>query len=165
MIDLAKFTFEQIVEMKKEIDNYLIDYSDGFQYICYVHSYGRHWKEYISNLHSLQELCYRYNGDEGIVEVYSTNPDIANIENYGSLNLIRSVEDYEKWRKYDNLKNIISEVNKDLEEWNNRENLPFLQKPKFEPVYNEEELENFKKQLENFDMSFEPPKDCKQLIY
>lgn len=157
-MELNHLTIEELVELKNQIDNYLYSYEDGYFYICKVRSYGRNWDEHISNYHSLQQLCYEYNGDDGIVDVYSNNPDLSELHNYGDTKFIPSKEDYRKWREYEYLKRIIPEIEKELEEWDNRDNLPFNKRPNFKPIYTQENLEEYKKELAEYDMSFVKPK-------
>jgi hypothetical protein len=101
---------------------------------------------------------YEYNGDNGIVNVYSTNPDLGGVYNYGDLMYIKSVEDYEKWVAYESLKNLIPKIKDELDSWDNRDNVPFNQRPFFAPIYTREELAEYKKKLEEYDMSFVPPR-------
>lgn len=157
-LDLTKYTIEEIVSFRDKCDSYIHGYTDGFDYICIVNSYGRHWREYVGNTNSLQELCYRYDGYDGIVDVYSTNPNLSHINNYGDLKYIESIEDYENWKSYESLKRTIIEVEEELERWDNRDNVPFRERPMFEPVYNHESLDDLKKKFAEYDMSFVPPK-------
>jgi len=158
MIDLSKYTIEELIGLKNEVSDLIYNYEDGYLYICNVRSYGRNWRDRsIKNTHTLQELCYQYNGDDGIVDVYSTNPNLE-IQNYGDLMYIKSEEDYNKWREYEDLKRIIPDYEKTLEEWENRENVPFNQRPFFKPGFDMDYVNELKKELENFDMSFTPPK-------
>lgn len=162
-IDLSQFTIEEIVELKEELVNKIYSYSDGYEYICNVRSYGRNWKEHITNTYILQELCYQYSGDDGIVDVYSTNPDLSQISNYGDLMYIKSVDDYEKWKEYEYLSRIIPELEKEWGEWDNRDNIPFSERRTyFAPIYSKDDIEKMKKQLENFDMSFTVPQNYSQ---
>lgn len=157
-IDLSKLTIQELVNLKEEVTGRIDSYKDGYEYICNVRSYGRNWREFTYNAYSLQELCYRYYGEDGIVDVYSTNPDLSHIENYGDTMYIRSVGDYEKWCVYESLKRDIPEYEKELEEWDNRENIPFRERRiYFAPIYSKEDIEKMKKELEEFDMSFTPP--------
>ena len=158
MIDLSKYTIEELIGLKNEVSDLIYNYEDGYLYICNVRSYGRNWRDRsIKNTHTLQELCYQYNGDDGIVDVYSTNPNLE-IQNYGDLMYIKSEEDYNKWREYEDLKRIIPDYEKTLEEWENRENVPFNQRPFFKPTFDIDYVNELKKELGNFDMSFTPPK-------
>ena len=104
-MNLDTLTLQELVRLKNEIANRIYSYEDGFLYICKVRSYGRVWPEYPKNIYEVQELCYHYDGYDGIVDVYTTNPD-AKIENYGEVNYIKSVDDYEKcvFFAFENLK-------------------------------------------------------------
>jgi hypothetical protein len=158
-IDLTKLTFDEIVSLRNKINNYLYKYEDGYLYICKVHSFGRHWDEYVSNAFTLEELCNRYNGDDGVLHVYSTNPNLGHIMNYGDLMYIESQDDYNKWSKYKYLGIQIKNTERELDEWDNRDNVPFVSRPFFEPMYTREDLAEMKKEYEEYDMSFVPPRN------
>jgi hypothetical protein len=158
-IDLTKLTFDEIVSLRNKINNYLYNYEDGYLYICKVHSFGRHWDEYVSNAFTLEELCNKYNGDDGILHVYSTNPNLGHIMNYGDLMYIESQDDYNKWSKYKYLGIQIKNTERELDEWDNRDNVPFDSRPFFEPIYSREDLSEMKKEYEEYDMSFVPPRN------
>jgi hypothetical protein len=161
-MDLSNYTIEQLVELKNEVSNMIHTYEDGYIYICKVRSYGRNWVEYdVKNKEILQELCNKYDGQDGIVDVYSTNPNLSDIQNYGELKYIVSEEDYENWNKYETLKEVISSIKKELYDWDNRDNVPFRQRPMFGPIYTLEDLDMYKKKLEDFDMSFVAPSPYK----
>ena len=157
-IDLSKYSIEELVELQNKIDNTIHNYKDGYLYICNVRSYGRNWREFgIHNIHSLQRLCYEFNGDDGVVDIYSTNPNLSTIENYGDLMYIASESDYTKWKSYEYLKNSIPNISKQLDIWENRDNIPFHSRPSFAPVYSREELDVMVKNLNDYDMSFVTP--------
>jgi hypothetical protein len=44
-----------------------------------------------------------------------------------------------------------------LAEWENRDNVPFKYRPKFDPFYTQDDIDRFKLELANFDMSFVAP--------
>ena len=155
-MNLSDYTFDELVKLKNEIENYLHSTPDGFLYICKVRSYGRNWIERHSNSYSVNQLCIRYDGEEGIVDVYTTNPDL-NMYNYGNVFYIKSEEDYNDWKEWDYLTNSIPEMEKELEEWENRDNVPFKQRPLFAPIFSRERIDEYKKQLDGYDMSFTPP--------
>jgi hypothetical protein len=155
-MNLDNYTFDELVKLKDEVESRLYSISDGFLYICKVRSYGRNWIERPRNTHILKELCYRYNGDDGIVDVYTTNPNL-NMYNYGDVYYIKSEEEYNLWKQWDYLTNSIPEMEKELEEWENRENLSYHLRPKFEPYFNRETIDSYKKQLAEYDMSFDKP--------
>jgi hypothetical protein len=163
MKDLSTLTIDQLVSLKNEIDGMIHNYKDGYLYICNVRSYGRNWEDKsIHNVHTLKELLYQYDGENGIVDVYSTNPDLSDVYNYGSLRYIESKEDYDKWKKLEYLKKIVPSIEDELDEWDNRDNLPFNKRPYFSPIYTREDLQNFKRSLEKYDMSFIPPRPYKK---
>ena len=143
--------------MRDEIDSRIQNYKDGYFYLCNVRSYGRNWKENVHNTYTLQELCYRYDGDDGIVDVYSNNPNLGEIYNYGLVMYVPTVEDYEASKNYDFLVRTIPEAEERLAEWENRENVPFKYRPMFDPFYTQEDIDRLKLDLENFDMSFVAP--------
>lgn len=157
-IDLKKYSVEELVKLRDEIDNHIYSYKDGFVYICNVRSYGRVFEEYgITNEYTLQELCFNYDGEDGIVDVYSTNPNLSHIHNYGGMWYIESEHDYRRWKEYSDLKGIISDSIKILEKWENRDNLPFTSRPLFPPSINRGEVNELKLEFENFKMDFIPP--------
>jgi hypothetical protein len=157
-MNLQKHTIEELVSMKNEIECYINDYEDGFTYICKVRSYGSNWTERVTNSHSLQELSWKYAGQDGIIDIYSTNPDLSHIDNYGDTMFIVSEFDYNKWDEYKTLKNHIAMVNDELTKWETKDDLPFYSRPMFAPYYTREELAELEKSLEGFDMSFSFPK-------
>ena len=157
-INLSKYSIEELVELKNKIANTIYDYKDGYFYICNVRSYGRNWKEnWIFNTHTLQELCHQYGGDDGIVDVYSNNPKLSKIDNYGDVMFVPTEKDYEAWKEWEYLKNYIPCIEKELDEWDNRDNVLFRERPHFEPIYTREDVTEMKLELENFDMSFIAP--------
>ena len=158
-MELSNLSFEELIELKNRVNSAIYSYKDGYVYICKVRSYGRNWTESVNNTHELQELCYRYDGEDGIVDVYSTNPDLSNIHNYGDLKYIESVEDYENWYGYEQLKRLVPEIKKELDQWDNKDNVPFNQRPLFSPIYSRGELAEYELKLGVYDMSFVPPRN------
>ena len=156
---LKNLTIEELLEVRSKSSGIIHDFKDGYFYICEVRSYGRNWKEWdIYNTHTLQELCYQYGGDDGIVDVYSNNPDLSGIDNYGDLKFIPSVEDHKKWKEYMYLKNSIPRHEEELKVWEERESVPFRERPSFAPFYTREDIDGQKLKLENFNMNFVEPK-------
>ena len=156
-LDLTQYTIEELITLKSEIESRISSYVDGYLYICNVRSYGRNWTERVNNVHNLRDLCYRYDGDDGIVDVYSTNPDLSMIENYGDVMYIVSEGDYNNWKEYEFRKDMIPKISKELDEWDDRNNVPFNSRPTFSPIYSKEDLSEMEKELAEFDMSFTPP--------
>jgi hypothetical protein len=56
------------------------------------------------------------------------------------------------------LKNSIPRHEVELKVWEERENVPFRQRPSFTPFYTREDIDEMKLKLENFDMNFVEPK-------
>ena len=150
-IDLTQYTLEEIIDLRYQCSLYIDSYEDGYLYICKVRSYGRKWNEYPTNTHNLKELCARYDGYDGIVDVYSTNPNLHNIENYGELMYIESKDEYNKWSDYHDLIDMIKEIEYWLEK-----------RPNFSPIYSQDDLSYYKNKLEEYDMSFISPRPYKK---
>jgi hypothetical protein len=163
-MDLSKYSIDKLVELNNKISWMISDYKDGYFYICNVRSYGRNWRDnFIHNTHSLQGLCHQYYGDDGIVDVYSNNPDLSKIDNYGDVMFVPTEEDYESWKKYEYLKGSIPRIEKELDDWDNRDNVPFRSRPYFAPIYTREDVDDMKLKLESFDMSFVAPVRVKRV--
>jgi hypothetical protein len=154
---LKNLSIEQLIEARDMASNLIECYDDGYFYICEVRSYGRNWKNEKSNLKSVQDLCYEYNGDDGIVDVYSNNPNLGTLYNYGSTYYIPSREDYEKWKSYSYLERMIPSIEEEWQEWDARESVPFQSRPHFAPIYSKEDLKDYKQKLAEYDMSFSKP--------
>jgi hypothetical protein len=144
---LKNLSIEELNEVRNTAANLIHHYEDGFQYECKVRSYGRSWTQKLKNSHAVQDLCYEYDGDNGIVGVYTNNPDL-NIENYGETYYFPSMEEAERWRSHTYIANRIPEWKKELEKWEMRENIPFNSRPHFEPYLNAEEIAEREAQLE-----------------
>ena len=162
IFDATQYTIDEIVSIRDACSAYLYNYDDGYVYICKVRSYGRNWREFVNNEYTLQELCHKYTGEDGIVDVYSTNPNLHHIENYGELMYIESEDEYNKWSDYHNLIDIIKEIEYSLEKWDNKDTMSFWERPKFSPIYSQDDLSEYKKTLEEYDMSFISPRPYKK---
>jgi len=162
-MELSNLPFEELVELRNKVDGMVRSYEDGYLYICKVRSYGRNWTENVNNTFELEQLCYQYDGQDGIVDVYSTYPNLKDIYNYGDLRYIESQEDYNNWYRYEQLKRLIPQIKKELDEWDNRDNVPFNQRPFFEPTYTRVDLAEYELKLGVYDMSFVPPKPYNNL--
>lgn len=161
-MDLSNYSIEELINLRDKINTIINNYDDNYIYIVTVRSYGRVWKEHIHNTYTLQELCYQYDGYDGIVDIYSTNPDLSQLHNYGTTMYIKSEQDYQKWEYYEELKRIIPEAEKNWEEWDNRDNIPFNQRPYFQPIFTKEKIQEMKTELEKYDMNFTPPTNYTQ---
>ena len=120
------------------------------------------WEEKPKNLYELQELCDNYNGDDGIVDVYTNNPNLKFPEmeyrNWsGSTKYIKSDYDYREWVKFRRMKNSITSMTEELKVWDERENFPFNMRPKFEPYFTQEDLEKLIQEFENTKWDFVKP--------
>ena len=162
-MELSNLPFEELIELRNRIDGMIRSYKDGYLYICKVRSYGRNWTENVNNLFELEELCSRYDGQDGIVDVYSTNPNLKDIYNYGDLMYIESQEDYDNWYGYKQLERLIPEIKKELDTWDNRGDAPFMYRPTFKPMYTRGDLAEYELKLGVYDMSFVPPKSYHNL--
>ncbi len=161
-MEISNYSIEELINLRDKINNIIDNYDDNYIYIVTVRSYGRTWKEHIHNTYTLQELCYKYDGYDGIVDIYSTNPDLSQLHNYGTTMYIKSEQDYQKWEYYEELKRIIPEAEKNWEEWDNRDNIPFNQRPYFQPIFTKEDIQKMKTELEKYDMNFTPPTNYTQ---
>ena len=162
-MELSNLSFEELVELRNKVENMVRSYKDGYLYICKVRSYGRNWTENVNNTFELEQLCYQYDGQDGIVDVYSTNPNLKDVHNYGNLMYIESKEDYDNWYGYKQLERLIPQFKDALDKWDNRDNVPFNQRPLFEPSCTRENLAMYELQLGVYDMSFVPPKSYNDL--
>jgi hypothetical protein len=160
-IDFTKYSVEELRELQNEIGNYLYNMNDGFIYICRVRSYGRNWVRTLTNEVSVNDLCLEYDGYDGIVDVYTTNPD-ANIENYGEVKYIKSVEDYEKWKQSNILMDLIKSTEKELKEWEDRDNVSFHSRPMFAPIWTDENIIEWRNELESLECTYEEPVSIKK---
>jgi hypothetical protein len=162
-MELSNLSFEELVELRNKVEGMVRSYVDGYLYICKVRSYGRNWTENVNNTFELEQLCYQYDGQDGIVDVYSTNPNLKDVHNYGNLMYIESQEDYDNWYGYKQLERLIPQFKDALDKWDNRDNVPFNQRPLFEPSCTRENLAMYELQLGVYDMSFVPPKSYNDL--
>jgi hypothetical protein len=159
-IDFTKYSVEELRELQNRIGHYLHDMNDGFIYICEVRSYGNRWKNVLTNELAVNDLCVEYDGYDGIVDVYTTNPD-AKISNYGEVNYIKSEEDYRKWKDTTLLSSDIKDYEDRLKKWNDRENIPFHSRPIFAPMYTQGDIDVLKNKLESIG-EYEKPTSIKQ---
>lgn len=69
----------------------ILDTSDGFRYMTCLRCYGSiRWQAH-KNEFSVQDLCDEYYGDNGIVDVYTNNPD-HKISSYGDVKVMTEEE-------------------------------------------------------------------------
>ena len=65
----------------------IIETSDGFLYVTCLRCYGSVQWETHKNEFIVQDLCNEYYGDNGIVDVYTNNPE-HNISSYGDVEVM-----------------------------------------------------------------------------
>ena len=155
-MNLDNYTFDELIKLKYDVNFRINCFEDGYFYICDVRSYGRNWRENHINPHTVQELCYQYFGDDGIVDVYTNNPDL-DIENYGDVKFVPTKEDLEKWKNYKFLENHIPGWENDIVEWENRDNVPFNRRPLFQPYVTSENIGEYKKEMSDLKGTFVEP--------
>ena len=160
-IDFTQHSVEELKELQNKIGNYIHNLNDGFVYICEVRSYGNNWKTVLTNERAVNDLCEQYDGYDGIVDVYTTNPD-AKIENYGEVNYIKSQENYDKWKKSNELTGLIKSAEDKLAKWNDRDNIPFHSRPTFAPMWTEQDILGWRNELELLEWTYEEPKSIKK---
>jgi len=159
-MDFTKYSVSELRELQNKIGNYIHNLNDGFVYICQVRSYGNNWKQTLTNERAVNDLCEQYDGYDGIVDVYTTNPD-ANISNYGEVSYIKSEEDYDKWYGASSFVADIKNYEYRLKKWEDRENIPFHSRPSFAPMYSQEDIDVLKSKLETIG-EYEKPTSIKK---
>jgi hypothetical protein len=153
-IDFTKHSVEELRELENKIAHYIRTRNDGFIYICEVRSYGNRWKSVLTNEFAVNDVCLEYDGDDGIVDVYTTNPD-AKISNYGEVNYIKSEEDYHKWKQSNVLMDLIKSTENEIDRFNKGE------RP-FSPYCTEEEILGWRNELETLEWTYEEPVSIKK---
>ena len=159
-MDFTKYSVEELRELQNRIGGYLQTRNDDFVYICEIRSYGKNWVNKYTNELAVNDLCADYDGYDGIVDVYTTNPD-ANISNYGEVNYIKSQEDYDKWYGASSFVADIKNYEDRLKRWEDRENIPFHSRPTFAPMYTQEDIDVLKSKLETIG-EYEKPTSIKK---
>lgn len=152
---LKKLTLEELKDIRNMAESRIYHYIDGFLYDCKVRSYGRNWTEKLTNSQAVQDLCNQYNGDDGIVDVYTTNPNL-NIQHYGDTYYFPTLEDAEVWRNKIYLEINIPHWEEEIKEWDNRENIPFRERPSFAPYITKEDINIYKLELDSLKDIIEP---------
>ena len=165
-MDFTKLKMDELISLRDEIEGLIYSYEDGYLYICSIRQFGSVWEEKPKSLYSLKELCSEYSGDNGIVDVYTNNPNLEFPEmefyNYGDVMYIKSEDDYREWVKHTKAKNLIEDVTKRLDEWENRENVSFQYRPPFDPIWTREDLKEWIEEFENTKWDFIEPRSMKK---
>lgn len=162
-MDFTKYSAEELRELQNRIGSYLHNMNDGFIYICEIRSYGNRWKNVLTNELAVNDLCIDYDGYDGIVDVYTTNPD-AKISNYGEVNYIKSEEDYRKWKNSKSLVSDIKDYEDRIKKWKDRENIPFHSRPTFAPMCTQEDIDLLKNKLETIG-EYDKPTPIQKINY
>ena len=106
-------------------------------------------------------MCDEYRGDNGIVDVYTNNPNLKFPEmefyNYGDVMYIKSEYDYREWVKYNKSQRLIESIVEEVDKWENRMDVPFNYRPSFEPIWTREELEEHVLDFESTSWDFVVP--------
>ena len=164
-MDLTKLTMDELISLRNKIDGLIHSYEDGYLYICSVRQFGSVWEERPKSLHSLRELCDSYYGDNGIVDVYTNNPNLGfpemEFENYGDVMYIKSEDDYREWIKHNKTKNLIKDVTQRLDEWDESKDKPLIYRPHFAPIWTREEVNQWIEEFENTNWDFVEPRSMK----
>ena len=165
-MNLDKLTMDELISLRNEIDDRIYNYTDGYLYICSVRQFGSVWEEKPSSLYSLRELCDSYTGDNGIVDVYTNNPNLEFPEmefyNYGDVCYIKSEYDYREWVKYTKEKRFIEDVTERVNEWEVCKDKPLMLRPMFAPIWSKEQVEEFTKEFESKTWDFVEPRSMKK---
>jgi len=84
--------YREAQQRVNELYEQLRNTSDGYLYVTCLRCYGSlTWKNHV-NKFTVQELCDEYyHGDNGIVDVYTTNPDHG-ISSYGGVVVMSEAE-------------------------------------------------------------------------
>ncbi len=103
-IDLGEYTLEQLKDLHDTVRDAIWKWDDDELYICEISRYGSKYTETYKNLEMVKDACYKYNGDNGIMDVYTTNEKILDkIEShnfYGNVYLIENIDTYQKYKKW-----------------------------------------------------------------
>ena len=155
-IDFTQHSVEELRELKNKISHYIQTRDDGFIYICSIRSYGRVWEQTLTNEVVVNDLCIQYDGEHGIIDVYTTNPD-AKIQNYGQVMYVQTEMDYSKWKKSNKLIGLIKSAEEKLKNWADRDNIPFHSRPTFSPMWTEQDILGWRNELELLEWTYEEP--------
>ena len=148
---LDNMSLESLTMLRNSIDDAIYSRKDGYFYICRVRSFGRVWENNnIYNTFTLQELCDEYSGDNGIVDVYSNNPDLDVVNYAGVTMFIPTIEDYNKWKEYTTISNEIKHYERELNGSDGYNRFTTIE-------YIEKQIKDLKEQLDNMHMDFVYP--------
>jgi hypothetical protein len=75
---------------------------------------------------------------------------------------IKSEDDYRDWVKYNKDKNFIEDVTQRLDEWENKDNVPFQYRPSFGPIWTRDDLNEWVTEFESKKWDFIEPSSMKK---
>lgn len=160
-MEISNYTLLELVELRNRIQDRINKTEDGFVYVNRVHSYGNHYDVVSPNAVVAEEVSDRYNGDNGITELYTNNPDIDFVV-YGGTYFINTIEEYYEWIEWLTLKNLIRDTQLDIEEWEDRENQPAYMRSQIEPIWSRAQLEHEVQELAKLEARVVKPKAINQ---
>jgi hypothetical protein len=130
-MELEKLTLDELVALNTKIEIEIDNREDGFFYILHIRSFGSVSEQKCKNEVSAQINCYYYNGDNGIIDLYTNNKE-CKIKNYGgSKYFIDSEENYHSWKSWAKDKSTVERY----EEMGTLPDLLIKAKEEFEKLY------------------------------
>ena len=91
--------YQHAKEYADKLYQEILDTSDGFLYVTCLRCYGSVRWQHHNNEFSVKDLCNEYYGDNGIVDVYTNNPN-HEIDSYGSV-LVKTYDEIVDMSKED----------------------------------------------------------------
>jgi len=83
--------YERARNKSNKLYQEILNTSDGFLYVTCLRCYGSLSWQHQNNEFSVQDLCNEFYGDNGIVNVYTNNPN-HNISSYGDVTVMTEEE-------------------------------------------------------------------------
>ena len=160
-IDFTKYSAEELKRLILDIENHLYEMNDGYVYICIFRQYGRVWEHTYSNLHIPEKYAEEFNGDNGIMDIYTTNPNLEELPfyNYGDTFYVESIDAYIQWRDAMKIQRLMEDAQEDhhiYDEWVSekgdalRDIWTGAHRPR-EPYYTLEQIDEMQKNLDSID--------------
>ena len=79
--------YQEAQQRVNELYSQICNYSDGYIYLSCLRCYGSlTWEDHVNEI-TVQQLCNGYYGDNGIVDVYTNNPNHS-IITYGDVKVM-----------------------------------------------------------------------------
>lgn len=100
-INIDKLNIKELKELHERVGQAIYQWDDGHIYICEISSFGTTFQEVHTNFEMVEELSWKYNGDRGIMDVYTTNKDFeSDVYISGDVYFIESQEVFEEWKEW-----------------------------------------------------------------